>query len=214
MSSNAFPFVSVLTPTYNRRQFIPIAIELFKAQTYPMNRMEWIIIDDGEEAVGDLFDPKITGLTNVRYVRIDTGKMTIGAKRNMLNELATGEICVCWDDDDYYPPDRVKKAVHKLRSVKGGSATIPVAGSSQLYLYYVTLDEIYSIGPYNQSHCTNGTMAYWSSYGKANRYDETVDKAEEASFMNLGEGVFRQKIGLNPGALRFAVHRIVVPEPA
>lgn len=176
--SNAFPFVSVLTPTYNRRKFIPIAIELFKAQTYPMNRMEWIIVDDGEEHVGDLF--AASGLTNVRYVRIDSGKMKIGAKRNMLNDLAKGEICVCWDDDDYYPPERVKKAVHKLRSVKGG--TTPLAGASRILLYYTALDEIYSFGPFMQNHCTNGTMAYWTSYGKENKYDENADKAEERSF--------------------------------
>ncbi len=178
--SSAHPFVSVLTPTFNRRLFIPTAIECFKAQTYPMNRMEWIILDDGEDAVGDLFTA--SGLTNVRYIRIETGKMTIGAKRNMLNDLAKGEICVCWDDDDYYPPERVKKAVHKLRSIKGGAAVIPLVGSSQIYLYYPALDEIYSYGPFMRNHCTNGTMAYWTSYGKTNRYDETAEKAEERSF--------------------------------
>ena len=178
--SNAIPFVSVLTPTYNRRQFIPIAIELFKAQTYPMERMEWIIVDDGDDPVGDLFEPTTTGLKNVRYVRVNSGKMKIGAKRNMLNDLAKGDICVCWDDDDYYPPERVKKAVNKLRSVKGGA--VPIAGASHILLYYTTLDEIYSFGPFMKNHCTNGTMAYWTSYGKENKYDENVNKAEERSF--------------------------------
>ncbi len=176
--SSAYPFVSVLTPTYNRRAFIPTAIECFKAQTYPMNRMEWIILDDGTDPVGDLF--AASGLTNVRYIRITTGKMTIGAKRNQLTDLATGEICVCWDDDDYYVPDRVKKAVHKLRSFKGGA--VPIVGASQSYLYYPSLDQIYSFGPFMKNHCTNGTMAYWTSYAKANRYDDNAEKAEERMF--------------------------------
>ena len=50
------PLVTVLTPTYNRRRFIPFLIECFKAQNYPQNRMEWIIFDDGTDKVGDLFE--------------------------------------------------------------------------------------------------------------------------------------------------------------
>jgi len=175
------PFVSVLTPTYNRRKFIPAAITCFKNQTYPQDKMEWIVLDDGQDKVKDLFDA--AGLKNVRYVALPDGqKLKIGAKRNQLNELAKGEICVCFDDDDYYPPERVRKAVAKLRSAP--CHKIPLVGSSQLYLYFTDRDEIWSIGPYAQNHCTNGTMAYWHSYTKDHKYDETVDMAEEKSFTN------------------------------
>jgi len=174
--------VSVLTPTYNRRKFIPTAIACFKDQSYPHDSMEWIILDDGTDKVGDLFTAaKDAGLKNIRYVAIDE-RLKIGAKRNRLNALAKGDICVCMDDDDYYPPDRVKKAVFRLQSAPGRS--IPVVGASMLFLYFADRDEIWSIGPYNQNHCTNGTMAYWTTYTKDHKYDETVDKAEEKSFMN------------------------------
>lgn len=177
----SYPFVSVLTPTANRRKFIPAAITCFKNQTYPQNRMEWIVVDDGTDKVKDLFDA--AGLPNVRYIALPEGeKLPIGAKRNRMNDLATGEICVAWDDDDYYPPDRIRKAVTKLRSSPG--QRVPVVGSSQLYLYFTDRDEIWSIGPYNQNHCTNGTMAYWRSYAKTHRYDDTATKAEEKQFMD------------------------------
>jgi glycosyltransferase involved in cell wall biosynthesis len=174
------PFVSVLTPTYNRRKFIPTTIACFKAQDYPKDRMEWIILDDGTDKVGDLF--AASGLTNVRYVEMPEGtKLPIGAKRNRMNEMAKGEIVVCWDDGDYYPPERVKKAVYKLRSVPGRK--VEVVGSSLLYLYFTDRDEIWTIGPYAQNHCTNGTMAYWRSYFGPNRYDDTAEKSEERKFM-------------------------------
>ena len=48
------PTVSVCTPTYNRRFFIPSLIKGFLNQTYPQHVMEWIIIDDGDDPVGDL----------------------------------------------------------------------------------------------------------------------------------------------------------------
>ena len=179
----AQPFVSVLTPTFNRRRFIPTAITCFKAQEYPQDRMEWIILDDGTDKVKDLFDKAIAeGLTNIRYVALPEGeKLPIGAKRNRLNELAKGEIIVCWDDDDYYTPERVKKAVTKLRSVKG--QTIPMVGCSLINLYFTDRNEIWSIGPYGQNHCTNGTMAYWRSYFGPNRYDDTATMAEEKLFL-------------------------------
>jgi glycosyltransferase involved in cell wall biosynthesis len=176
------PFVSVLTPTYNRRKFIPTAITCFKAQKYPQDRMEWIILDDGTDKVGDLFaKAKADGL-NIRYEALPDGiKLPIGAKRNRLNEMAKGEIVVCWDDDDYYPPERVKKAVAKLRSVP--NQKVPMVGSTILHLFFSDRDEIWSIGPYGQNHCTNGTMAYWRSYFGKNRYDDTADKAEEKKFL-------------------------------
>jgi glycosyltransferase involved in cell wall biosynthesis len=181
-SSSALPFVSVLTPTYNRRKFIEAAIRCFRNQSYPQDRMEWIVLDDGTDKVKDLFDAaNAKGPANIKYYSLDE-KLPIGAKRNRINELATGDICVCWDDDDYYPPDRVKKAVTKLRSSPGYK--VPVVGSSQLYLYFTDRDEIWSIGPYNQNHCTNGTMAYWRSYFKDHRYDDLAEKAEEAKFMD------------------------------
>ena len=44
-----FPFVSVITPTYNRRTFIPRLIDCFVHQTYPKDRMEWMIQGWGVE---------------------------------------------------------------------------------------------------------------------------------------------------------------------
>lgn len=175
--------VSVLTPTFNRRKFIPTAIACYKAQEYPHDRMEWLILDDGTDKVKDLFDKATAeGVKNIRYYALPEGeKLPIGAKRNRLNEMAKGDIVVCWDDDDYYPPERIKKAVTKLRSVRGG--TVPVVGSSHLHMYFTDRDEIWSVGPYGPRHCTNGTMAYWRTYFQDNRYDDTAEKAEERKFM-------------------------------
>ena len=55
VSANGKPFVSICMPTYNRRKFIPQLIECYKQQTYPKQLMEWIVVDDGEDSVEDLF---------------------------------------------------------------------------------------------------------------------------------------------------------------
>jgi len=139
--------------------------------------MEWIVLDDGTDKVGDLFEA--SGLTNVRYYSEDI-KLNIGAKRNKLNTLARGDIMICFDDDDYYMPDRVSHVVNKLNS----NPKIELAGASEIHMYYTDNQTIYRIGPYNKNHATNGTMAYRKSYIKNHKYDETVTHAEETSFLN------------------------------
>jgi glycosyltransferase involved in cell wall biosynthesis len=48
------PEVSICTPTFNRRPFYNMIIKCFLSQTYPINKMEWIIIDDGTDKIEDL----------------------------------------------------------------------------------------------------------------------------------------------------------------
>jgi len=171
-------FVSVVTPTYNRRKFLPSLIECYKSQTYPKEHMEWIILDDGDDCVKDVFDDVSKIIPNVRYIRHPT-KLLIGAKRNILNREAKGEIIVAMDDDDFYFPERVSTAVVNFARNK----TIELAGSSLIYMYYTDNKKIYSLGPYNKNHATNGTMAWRKSYANNHTYDETVTHAEERSFL-------------------------------
>ena len=105
----ALPLVSVVTPTYNRRKFLPSLIECYKSQTYK-GPMEWVILDDGEDCVKDVFD---TCGVPVHYIRHES-KLLIGAKRNILNRESKGDIIVAMDDDDFYFPDRVSHVVQNF----------------------------------------------------------------------------------------------------
>src|SRR5260370_27892789 len=89
----ALPLVSCITPTYNRRTFVPRAIEYFHRQDYP-NR-ELVILDDGEDRVADL----VPDLPSLRYVALPE-RLRLGAKRNAAIDASRGEIIVHWDDDD------------------------------------------------------------------------------------------------------------------
>jgi glycosyltransferase involved in cell wall biosynthesis len=174
------PFVSVLTPTYNRRKFITSLIQCYKSQTYPLTQMEWIIIDDGEDSVEDIFTgPLVKGIPNVRYIRISTGKMPIGAKRNMLNKEAKGDIMVAMDDDDFYFPDRVRTVVTAFQA----NPKIELAGASEIYMFFTDIKKIYRVGPYGKSHATNGTMAWRRSYALTRSYNSEAVKAEEREYL-------------------------------
>lgn len=137
----SWPTVSVCTPTFNRRPFLPYLIQSFRQQTYPLDRMEWIILDDGTDSVRDVFDRAIQQYPElqpiIKYTRMNDTHMTIGAKRNMMNSFCTGLFIVYMDDDDYYPPDRIKHAVTTLLRAPGVGKMKPlVAGANSMYVYY------------------------------------------------------------------------------
>jgi glycosyltransferase involved in cell wall biosynthesis len=173
-----YPFVSVITPTYNRRRFIPNLIQMYKNQDYRKDRMEWIILDDGQDKVRDLFEEAAKTIPNIRYIELDE-KLLIGAKRNRLNKEAKGSILVAMDDDDYYPPCRVSAVITAFKQ----NPKYELAGASEIYMYYSDIQKIYRLGPYNPNHATNGTMAWRKSYGDTHTYDETVTHSEERSFL-------------------------------
>jgi glycosyltransferase involved in cell wall biosynthesis len=173
------PQVSVLTPTYNRRQFLPGLLACYKGQEFPLEKMEWIILDDGEDSVEDFFTTVAKTVPNVRYIRHPT-KLLIGAKRNILNREARGQILIAMDDDDYYSPERVKHVVVSFAR----NPTVELAGCSELYMYYTDIRKIYKLGPYHPNHATNGTMAWRRSFALSHTYDETVTHAEERSFLD------------------------------
>ncbi len=172
---NNLPKVSVCTPTFNRRPFIPIIIKCFNNQTYPKHLLEWIIIDDGTDPIEDL----VKDHPNVKYFKYDK-KMTLGKKRNLMHEKSTGSILVYMDDDDYYPPTRVSHAVDVL--IKNPKADC--AGSSEIYIYFKHIEKMYQFGPYGPNHATAGTFAFKRRLLETQKYNENASLAEEKEFLN------------------------------
>jgi|UniRef100_A0A6C0B2P5 hypothetical protein len=100
------PDVSIVTLTYNRRVFMPLAKYSFMIQTYPESKLEWVIVDDGDDSIEDT----LIGIPNVKYVRLDT-KTSIGEKRNIGVQSAMYDTIVMMDDDDVYPNN---SALHRV----------------------------------------------------------------------------------------------------
>ena len=171
--------VSVITPTFNRISQLRNAIKYYRRQTFSHEAMEWIILDDGTESAEAIILDETFDLPNIRYIR-SYKKETIGAKRNRLNQEARAPIIVAWDDDDYYPPDRISHVVSAFRE----NPHLNVAGSSLMYFYFEDDNSIWKLGPFGPNHSTNGPLAYRSSYAKTHRYDDDAQRTEEPSFLN------------------------------
>ena len=110
------PKVAVITVTRNRKDWWANMVMNVMKQAWPISRLEWVIVDDGDEGQRldtevEEFMEKSPGIV-VRYVQIATQK-TIGAKRNAGVEAAGEDVdvFVCMDDDDHYPKDSIAKRV-------------------------------------------------------------------------------------------------------
>jgi glycosyltransferase involved in cell wall biosynthesis len=177
LTKKFYPLVSVCTPTFNRRPFIPIMLKCFLNQDYPMDRMEWIIVDDGTDCIRDLIDR--ANIPQIRYFR-EEKKMALGEKRNYMHSKAKGTIIVYMDDDDYYPPERVSHAVDTLTKNKDALCV----GSSEIYVYFKHIHKMYQSGPYSPTHATAGTFAFRTELLKTNKYEDHAALAEEKHFLN------------------------------
>jgi hypothetical protein len=176
LTKKYYPLVSVCTPTFNRRPFIPTMFECFKNQTYPKDRIEWIIVDDGTDRIKDLVES--SGINQIKYFELPQ-KVSLGEKRNYMHGKATGSIIVYMDDDDYYPPERVSHAVDKLMDNRQALC----AGSSEIYIYFKHIKKMIQFGPYGPNHATAGTFAFRAELLKQTKYQDHAAVAEEREFL-------------------------------
>jgi glycosyltransferase involved in cell wall biosynthesis len=168
------PFVSICTPTFNRRPFIPYLIKCVEQQTYPKDRIEWVIIDDGSDKIEDL-------VKDIPYVKYFACKkqLTLGKKRNIMHDKCSGDFIVYIDDDDYYPPERIQHAIETLQA----NPNALCAGSSEMHIYFDHIKTLYQCGPYGANHATAATFAFRKELLKHVKYDDNAAIAEEKHFL-------------------------------
>ena len=98
--------------TRNRVHLARRALACLKDQHW--DNKELIIVDDG--------DADYTALVNhygacfpIHYHRLrDNQGQTLGALRNLCLELAQGDYCIQWDDDEWYHPQRISIQMQAL----------------------------------------------------------------------------------------------------
>ena len=168
------PLVSICTVTYNRNHFLPILQQLVLNQDYPVNRLQWVIVDDSDNG-SEAFKPD--SRLNVSYHRLSE-KMALGCKRNLSHSFCEGEFIVYMDDDDFYPPTRVSHAVQSLEE-----SDALIAGSTFLPILFLPEREICLSGPFAQNHATAATFAFRKKLLSQTSYLDDAISAEEKYFL-------------------------------
>ena len=187
-------------PTFNRRPFIRLALDCFRAQTYPFK--ELIVLDDGSDCVADLLD----GLPDVKYIRL-ARRLTIGAKRNLACKEARGEIIAQWDDDDWYAPNRLELQAAPL--LAGAADMTGLADRLVLLMpagqFWRTTDELHRRMFFGD--VVGGTLVYQKSILNENiRYPE-INLAEDALLIKQALGRNKRLVRLeDSGAFVYLRH--------
>jgi glycosyltransferase involved in cell wall biosynthesis len=124
--------VSIITITqFVRFDCLIILNEMIKAQTCT-NIIEWVIVEGSKNKEDAIKNNELikTLQATIKIVYLEYTGKKLGELRNIGNKSCVGDIIVCMDDDDYYPPERVQHCVESLE--KSGYL---LAGCSALYLY-------------------------------------------------------------------------------
>jgi glycosyltransferase involved in cell wall biosynthesis len=111
------PLVSWIVATRNRHDFFRRVLGCFARQTYP--HRELVVADGSDEPV----DALCAGVEGVRYVRVDP-HTPLGTCLNLAAEASSGAILQKIDDDDYYLPGFMQRAVDALRACDAESTIV------------------------------------------------------------------------------------------
>ncbi len=167
------PTVSIITLLSHRRKFIPLVRACIEAQTYPSDKIEWVIIDDGQSNAGDFF-------SGSRELYIHSNKrLNIGRKRQFAADIASGELLFFFDDDDLHFPHRIERCAERFQ--KTGARM--VVGNSEMYLADKSSEIVIKVGPHHKNHATAGTMAFRKEFLKHSGFRASDKSGEEMHFL-------------------------------
>ena len=175
--------ISVVIPTYNRRDKLPACIASVLAQTY--RNIEVIVVDDAstdgtERLVDRDTDPR------VHYVRYGDNRGACYA-RNLGAQQARGSILAFQDSDDLWHPDKLQKQYDLLTATGAdlcycGMNRVAAGGSSFYYPVHAphpgrALEDFLA-----ENRASTQTMLMHRAVWEAVRFDETIRRYQDWDF--------------------------------
>lgn len=102
------PFITIFTPTYNRRNLIERLYQSLLVQT--VTNFEWLVIDDGSTDDTEKFFAKLSSTEHpfpIRYIKQNNGGKHRAINKGVQN--ANGELFFIVDSDDYLTENAIEK---------------------------------------------------------------------------------------------------------
>jgi hypothetical protein len=173
------PKISIITPTYNRRHLFSLPIKNYLDTIYPVNKMEWIIVEDNDPSVPHVSD-LIKPLVNVKYISVERNQypITVAEKRNIGVENATGDIILHMDDDDFYLPEHAIARVKLLLKYQDKE----IVGCSTLGAFNVKTHNSSLISD-GELSLAEASMGYWKKTWMAQKFNNEQKIGEYRGFI-------------------------------
>ena len=181
LTSENCPMVTLVTPTANRTwSLLSLALRCFYRFDYPRDKLEWIILDSNPSGPVNIPpDPRI------QYKVVDNS-IPLWKKRNMCNELATGEVIIHLDDDDYYFETSIwakVKLLAKYSSLPDSDprSNIKCVGCTELGIYHL-LDNYSYLA--STKYISEASMAYYKSFWEKRKFSgDDLEMGEGYAFV-------------------------------
>lgn len=181
------PNVSIVTITKDRRVFMPLAKYSYMIQSYPEDKLEWVIVDDGDDPIEDT----LFGVPNVVYVRCDK-KMTISEKRNLGVEKSMYDIVAFMDDDDVYPNNSIlQRTAMMLKAPAKECAFCTVIPCYDITKYSSFMNVPPNVLPMSQ-RVSEATLIFTKKFWEEKKFDNSVNIAEADAFIRGREEMCRE----------------------
>lgn len=104
--------ISIILTTYNRKKYLPRAINSILKQSY--KNYEVIIVDDGSEDGSEkIIFPYLKKYSNFKYIRHSNRKNPLSVNTGFL--LSTGKYITLLDSDDEYEKNHLKQRVDFMK---------------------------------------------------------------------------------------------------
>tara|TARA_B100001093_G_scaffold516149_2_gene594251 strand:- start:463 stop:2133 length:1671 start_codon:yes stop_codon:yes gene_type:complete len=108
------PPITIITPTKNRPKLFKIALYNIKNINYPLDKLEWIIVETGNQYINqDDIEELKTKKYNIKYYNLPS-ETPLYEARNYAIQHSTHSLISCMDDDDYYPMNHLKYRIYEL----------------------------------------------------------------------------------------------------
>jgi glycosyltransferase involved in cell wall biosynthesis len=112
MSNISLPKVSCICPTFCRVYLLEEAVESFLRQDYKGEKELIICNDFVDQEI--IFNHPL-----VKVINLSKRTKTLGEKRNITYNYATGDLLLTWGDDDIHLPGRISRMVNSLKQHGG-----------------------------------------------------------------------------------------------
>lgn len=138
------PLISVIVPTYNRRNFLPRTLKSILDGSY--NRTEVVVVNDGGVDVSDI----INGFNDnrIKYI-VNEKNIGLAATRNVALRNVTGDYICLLDDDDIHLNFTLEFRIYMMR----------LLGADVVYTR--ALQNI--LKPVDETYVLEGSVLYWDS---------------------------------------------------
>lgn len=175
-----YPKISICMPIYNRNKFISMILTNLLRLDYEKEKLELVIIDDGEEELINTCDiKKIIHPIKLNYHSFPL-KRSIGEKRNLLVKIASYKTIVFMDSDDLYFSSYLKHSLNIMRQQKCG-----LVGSNQMLFLYPHDDwKLTAIQCSSKRLIHEATMMFTRKYFNASKKFKNTSQGEGANFID------------------------------